>query len=55
MLDKCSATDLYPLDSRAADSLSQDGEPTQCKERNKETTTLACEFAQPTRERDMWI
>lgn len=55
MLDKCSATDLYPLDSRAADSLSQDGEPTQCEERNKETTTMACEFAQPTREGDMWI
>lgn len=52
MLDKCSATDLYPLDSRAADSLSQDGE---CEERNKETTTMACEFAQPTREGDMWI
>lgn len=51
MLDKCSVTDLYPLDSIASDSLSQDGEPTQCKERNKETTTLVCEFVQPARER----
>lgn len=55
MLDKCSATDLYPLDSIAADSLSQDGEPTQRKEGNKETAALAWKFAQPTKEGAVWI
>lgn len=41
MLDKYSITELYPLGSIDTDSLSQDGVPSQYREWNKETTTLA--------------